>query len=506
MAIDKTTEQSIDRMLSGYADEPGREFPHQRLEAILRDDPAAQASYIQWMRVHSLLSQVPHESTGKAVPISTRRQRRLRIATVLTLAGGLLALAVLASLGDRHKELRRGPEVVQSNRQTGNSSPVSLAAPEATLHLLSQITRMTLCSQLRFPTQITSEATQPQLSPGLAFFKHQRSKLHQGYVVQLPPGHQMDIYVNSCAKDANALSIIEIDPQGRITGTKAWLSNLSQGPHSDVRGEGMQCLGEWSIANRLSTNQHYLLVSTSCRRGQTHRNDWIANDVRLEHEERDLLVIGWDDSQASDAVAEADVARRAEAGPKADRDYDDIRAMIQIREQRRIDPDTLVSAEHPIDWWPSRRSPHRQPRFSVGASEQCVAIISSVSRLSLRVKLIDEQSGDVVWEFASQTRQDPADHVEPRPISRVKRLTTPDGEARRYRLAAEYLPRGETGPDAWQPFTAKWILHENQLAGIRLKTDADQDEGDRSFLLHLRWLPQPTEVQLMPPRRNLSID
>src|SRR5690606_38100552 len=114
-----------------------------------------------------------------------------------------------------------------------------------------------ICSAKEFPASLS-------FCSGTVWMERATGQKSRGYMLPVRPGSSIELYVEAASSSQNALSVVEIDKYGRITGSAIHFSNMgheaSSGSQSD-KNIGAP-LGTWSQRNDTPQTKYYLFTGT----------------------------------------------------------------------------------------------------------------------------------------------------------------------------------------------------------------------------------------------------
>lgn len=523
--MNRDEQLEIDRLLSQIADEGASQESIERLGELLVDRPDLQEHYAQAIRLHMLLAHemslsspalkplIPSQecqfakelnddgSLGADLMTSLRRDPLLNhgALTRRQWPNWLVAsLAAVISLGAASYGIWRASDgldyrtmsrlFVASETQPGSDRDVAVVEGEGfmvrdsrTMKVLSRLTRTSLPTSMLLPHCLSSETNELTLCSGVAWLERSSGDKERGYLVALPPGTMLDLYVDTDAEDQNSLAVVEIDPFGHMTGGTISFSNVMEGSN-DTTKRRAGCIGNYSVFNDSSFTKYYLFAGSHVLPRQAADESWYQSDYRVQYESDDLLVIGWDDSGYS-----------AEPQPTygdftPDLDYNDIRAILRFSR-----PGETRKKSTGVEYFPQPRQNQTFLEesakgfiFDVKPGDQVVILVGASARLPNATCVAALPTRQVLWELQGIE----ADGSVSQDMTQGSLIIRNNGDTvRQYQLYGRYQPGAPTGDDTWQALPYK-VLAEGDgsvTVGYEDSIDVEKNIDWNDIRVHARW-------------------
>lgn len=517
-----TAEQfEIDRLLSQIADEGASSQSVALLGELLFNRPDLQQHYAKAMRLHMMLAyemwlssptlkpvipepeyQCPQErgescSISEDLMVSLGRDASLGGETLgfrQWSRWSALAVLLLAAIGigiwmdgSRISDLTLFHSISSDRRQ--DSVPGAtlidgeglMVRDVRTMKVLSRLTRTSLLTSMLLPNCLSSESSEITLCSGVAWMERSPGDKERGYLVALPPGTMLDLYVDTDAEDQNALAVVEIDPLGRMTGGTISFSNVIEGDDDSTKRRA-GCIGNYSVFNDSSFTKYYLFAGSHVLPSQAVDETWYQSDYQVQYESNDLLVIGWDDSGYSP------VPQPTYGDFTPDRDYNDIRAILHFSR-----PGSVRSRPTGVELYPTPLrngtaldASNKGFVFDVKPGEQLVLMVSASARLPNSTYLIDLPSREVLWELNGIQ----ADGTMSPDMEQATLIIRNYGDTvRQYQLYGRYQPRIAGGDSTWQPLPYKVLADGDGsvTVGFEDSIDVEKNIDWNDIRVHARW-------------------
>lgn len=433
----------IDRILSEIVDEGASRAEIEKLDALLRDRPDLQEYYSQAIALHMLLAYEMDFSLQQLQPvipspswrsnrnevvhgdscvelsdrmdsdlstfdrITLRRRVPVWLSVVAVIGLVLIGARYLWWPGAKDAKSRGRADVVADGAQiqmevggtevggTSNRTDGLIVRDARSLAMLSRLTRTASLTRLQLPTCIPSDSLDTTLCSGTAWMERSPGNRERGYLVDLPPGYLMDVYVDTDADGQNSLAIVEFDGQGRVTGGTASFSNLVEGDSSTTQRR-TGSVGNYSVLNDGPSTKYYLFTGSHILPQQSVDESWYQSDYKVQHLSEDFLVIGWDDSGHT-AVSDP---RPGDYTP--DHDYNDISALLRFSRPDASKVATSTDVEYSPQPYPDSPLADESAsgfRLDVKPGEQVVILVSGSATLQNSVRIVEDPSRRIVWQY-----------------------------------------------------------------------------------------------------------
>lgn len=416
--MDASKQKELERVFAASADSGPTAEQVAELERLLRDDPELQEHYAKLVGVHVLLDseirlseRTPQLLPGGAEPatcesvathIGADLQRRstawLTPSVLATLAAALVAAFWLG-----RATTDAPPIAARPPRATPADSPLReeglVISNDESLARLGYLTRDAGITSVLLPRCSGSADQKISLCSGAAWYDRPARKRERGYLVSLRPGERMDVYFDTDAMGRNALAVAELDAAGRLTGRTLQFNNLPSGVNK-VRQSRAGMVGEFSEWNDSPYSRHYLFTGSHMLYEGIDEEIWRQSDFEVSLDHDGLMVLGWDDSGYSGML------REGEHDSPPDRDYNDIRAMIQFSSADSSGrPIEEAVAYFPIPEPGDRRADPdaRGYIIDVRPGERVLMAASSDATWQNSLQIIEADTGRVVWSHDGST-------------------------------------------------------------------------------------------------------
>jgi hypothetical protein len=445
--MSRREEIEIERIVGEIADEGPSAERVARLSELLRDNEKLQLHYANVMALHTMLAYelkislqdfaplvappITVDSLASCQSLSREIARDLeviprkmpsRTAVVLTLSSIAAAIAIAFFSWPAPPDLEPlalSPGGLDTNRT--HSSPQEpgpvgslstshrelILTDEQSLQEFSRLTNTSQLSSMLLPVCSAKEFPSLAFCSGTVWMERSSGQKSRGYMLPVRPGSTIELLVDADASSQNALSVVEIDKYGRMTGSAIHFSN-----QGDEAGKGSLTynriagsLGKWSQRNDSSQTKYYLFTGThslitrkASAESPTQRELRYVSDYRVLLDLPDLVYIGWDDSgYTTNSSAE----RRDDF---ADYDYDDIAALVRIIDsQPRFRPEQVDFEPQPIED-DGRRIECDEAcyQFVVAPGSRAMLVVSTDAYLANSLDVVDGRSGRVLWNVACE--------------------------------------------------------------------------------------------------------
>ena len=390
----------IERLLSEIADEGATRELLDQLQEILINRPELQDYYSQVMALHTLLKFEFDLSVHQFSPLVDSQE----LENVVQRSDNVLPSPIVR----RHKwpsllaVIAASIAVVFSGgywlRDRGIESPTPLAIRDAddlsaakveTLAVLSDLTHTSL-------TDLTLPATSAidvgiTLCSGAVWMERGTGQSERGYMVEVPPGATILVAVDADAGVHNALAVMELDAEGRPAGGVMSFKN-DKNVESDRILIGGSLIANWSERNNTPAAKYYLFTGTHKKQKATDQQ-WHLSDYAVLLNTPNLTYLGWDDSGYTA------VPNPTGEDYYADKDYDDISAIIQIRPAGLPTHINKAIAYTPRRLaQPASGGPNNAAcAFTVPPGQAALIRISSSAGWQNEVEIVDRKTAEVVW-------------------------------------------------------------------------------------------------------------
>jgi hypothetical protein len=300
----------------------------------------------------------------------------------------------------------------------------------------------------------------------------------RGYVVAVAPGYQMDVFVYSDAAFQNGLSVVELDADGRMTGSAISFNNLEKGNATGKSRVG--CIGNYSEFNDRKTTKYYLLTGSHLPPHRSPDESWCLSDFKVQYDSSDIMVIGWDDS----GYIETD------AGFLPDRDFNDLRAILRFSQ-----PGSTLQSSSPVvnvargnEGEPAVAGPEITGYpIDVRPNEALVLLISSSAGLQNSVRVVDAPSRKVLWHDDGP----PLNSSEFQDVDRgVYVIRNFSANVRRYEIQSQCARHAGDGKLLWQdnPYQAFADGDQSVIVGFEDSVDVTDNVDWNDIRVYARWL------------------
>ncbi len=439
----------IERLVGEIAEEGTSAERIARLSTLLKDNDALQLHYAKVMALHTMLAYELNLSLQAFSPLvevgarendvanchslseeiardlglpNGRGPRRrgpslLAVGLALTSIAAAVAFAMFAwPDADAPRELALSPEGRESRawsqtdvqRVIGSLSEGKrelILTDESNLKEFSRVTKTTplasmvlpICSAKEFPASLS-------FCSGTVWMERSTGQKSRGYMVPVRSGSSIELYVEAASSSQNALSVVEIDKYGRISGSAIHFSNLgsegrsSRNSYKNIGGP----LGNWSQRNDTSQTKYYLFTGTHSLRTRgsaalsAPSELQYVSDYRVLLDLPDLIYIGWDDSGYA---TDTDGERRDNL---ADYDFDDIAALVRIvdSQPQYVSP-TLEYEPQPEPTDETIVCNEWCFPFVVEPGQRAVLLACADAYLSNSLDVIEASTGRPLWRLES---------------------------------------------------------------------------------------------------------
>lgn len=479
----------IERLLSDIADDGATPERTTRLQELLLNRPDLQGYYARVVALHTLLKYEfdltaqqfaplldDHRSSERAdgsrggAPKS--RSRKIRLTMLLALAAGVMA--VLAG----GYWLNSAGEFPPSGRTIAAEEPV--AAKMETLAVLRSVTQ-TAVSEVTLPARaaLNSGLT---LCSGAVWITRSAGQLERGYMVELPPGAAINVAVDADAGTQNALAVIELDAAGAPTGNVMFFRN-DKNLSEDRILVGGDAIANWSQRNNGLTPKYYLF--TSIHKPQKSRDDrWRLSDYAVLLNTANVTYLGWDDSGYTSA------ANPTSEDYFVDKDYDDISAIIQIRDARAAaeSSDSILFAPQRLTGVAAEPSAASAANaFTVRPGHAALIRISGRAGWQNAVEIVDRKSSEVLWRH-QRTAKTPL-------TPEVYLIRNSSAEVQEYYVRAMHKEAVVSGAEMpWLPSDSKILRDQSPSLVLGFEDGGEQGVEDYDdVIVHIREILNATQ-------------
>jgi hypothetical protein len=359
------------------------------------------------------------------------------------------------------------------------------------LRMVSQLTRTGALASLQLPSKsLINESQEVTLCSGAAWMERSAGYRERGYVVGLPPGCSLQMYVDTNAAGQNALSVIQLDDHGGMVGGAMSFNNLVDAEAKPVITKQLGCIGNYLDFNDgLSTN-YYLLTGSYNDPELITDNTWSQSDYKVQFRSNDVLVIGWDDTRYIPPLAD-----EATEDHKHDCDFNDMRAIIRLVDSEAIRRKQNLDVEYspPAMNEESGAAPEKEPQqgsgteYEVAAGEVLVLIVSTSATMDTAVQVSDAANREVIWQ---QTTPAISGRGETEHTShRVYVIRNYSDSPRRYELTAQFAESPAGGGSVWKNWSHQTLASEDGMLTVGFKDGSGQPTGADwpGVSVHARW-------------------
>jgi len=512
--MNRAEQVEIDRLVSELADVGAAPECMQQLDAVLRNRSDLQQYYASVMALHMLLDFEFDLSMRQFQPVVTRSGNAPRGISVVgdqcvalsakisrdaahfargingreyfwqvIAAAAMLTALVVGYFLWRTSDLQQpsvfaGVSADRRHLDTESQSDGLVVRDVQSLRVISRLTKTPSLASLRLP-QCAGQATAGiTLCSGTAWMEKSPLQRERGYVVAVAPGYQMDVFVYSDAADQNGLSVVELDQEGRLTGSAISFNNLEKGNTAGKSRVG--CIGNYSEYNDRKTAKYYLLTGSHLPPRRASDDSWCLSDFKVQYDSSDVMVIGWDDSGY----------RESEDVFRPDRDFNDLRAIIRFSQpgstmllsspvvnySRNSDGDSeLASPEitgYPID---------------VRPNEALVLLVSSSAGLQNSVRVVDVPSRRILWRDDGPPREATEFQDVDRGVFVIRNFSA---NVRRYEIQSQCAMHTAEGRIRWQdnPYQAFADGDQSVIVGFEDSVDVTDNVDWNDIRVYARWL------------------
>jgi hypothetical protein len=479
-------ELEIERLLSQIADEGATRESLDQLQALLLDRPDLQDHYARVMGLHTLLKFEFDLSAQRFSPITDvrdavivggqRRSARRRVGRPWMAISAVIAASIAGMLTAgywlRDWTSAATPIAIRDERYLA-------AAKIETLALLSDLTHISL-SDVTLPARSAVDVGLT-LCSGAVWMERGVGLSERGYMVEVPPGATILVAVDADAGVHNALAVVELDASGRPTGSVMSFKNDKKVGHARVLVGG-DLIADWSERNNSPDAKYYLFTGTHKPQKSTDRR-WHLSDYAVLLSTADMTYLGWDDS------GYAAVANPSGGDYYADKDFDDISAIIQIRRA-----DTHGRKNSGITYAPPRltestatnRAYDSTCAFTVPPGEKALIKVSSSAGWHNEVEIVDRKSMEVIWRqhFVKAVSDYKGAHL----------IENNSEEVREYFVTSrhkEWSKPGEKKP--WRESSSRLLRDEAPSLVLGFE-DGGGDEDFNDVIVHIRRITDVTRI------------
>jgi hypothetical protein len=515
-------------LLSQIADEGGSREVVEQLAALLVDRPDLQEHYAQAMRLHMMLTHEMSLSSPALKPVVPPRQecryaqelgdecsipeelmvsldrdpvlnersggRQAWSLWIMATTAAVLSMVAFGYgvwLAGKGFGVRTSSHIFTADLDPDTDSErtiidgVGLMVRDArTMKVVSRLTRTSLLTSMVLPNCLSSDSREINLCSGVAWMERSPGDKERGYLLALPPGTMLDLYVDTDAEDQNALALVEIDPFGRMTGGTISFSNVMEG-NDDATKRRAGCIGNYSVFNDSSFTKYFLFAGSHVLPRQAAEQSWYQSDYQVQYESEDLLVIGWDDSGYSD------VPQPTYGDFTPDRDYNDIRAILRFSRpgESRVKGSSVVYSPQPRSDLPILDASNDGYVFDVKPGEQLVVMVSASALMPNSMYVMELPSRQVMWKLDGIS----SNGVLSQDMEKGTLIIRNDGDTvRQYQLYGRYQPGATVGDTAWQALPYK-VLAEGDgsvTVGYEDSIGLSKNIDWNDIRVHARWFSE----------------
>ncbi|WP_442483142.1 hypothetical protein [Aeoliella sp. SH292] len=453
-------QREIDRLLSAIADGESVEERVLELQELLRHRVDLQRYYQKVMALHTLLefelslSKMPFQPlmppgataleqpmiaeanpalsrVASRVGLQSWPSSRFLLAASVAIAGmaGFLVLA-----GSLLWKSPTGTPVALDTPSAATDSTVSVPLGDRILvrngQLLDRIaldTRTSRVSHLFLPVANGGSGPSVTLCGGTAWMEEPSGNMGRGHLVELPPGHSLDVYVEAQSAVQNMVVMLEIDANGNVASRMSFNNWIDKRTRRMWKRAGP--LGNWSQINNTDKTKFFLFTGSHKLEASETDDSWYLSDFCIGIDSPSVVHIGFDDSGYAAQVSDN----------QSDRDYDDITATL------RIEPIGAAVPKNPIRVIGGLDEPEAAELLGVGypievnPGETMLLRTAKRSQWASSLELVDRDTGQVVWRLSAEDES-----VKPTPLNwGVVAVVNDSDEPRSYevigRFQAPYL-------------------------------------------------------------------
>lgn len=482
-----TEKLEIERLISAAAD--GEISPEKgaRLESLLLDRPDLQDFYGRVMSLHTLLMYELNLSMQEFSPLLADRpdSRASFLPPTIALRDSAGRSRRPGGAADRWPPFWRfavgaaavllavvGISWMNQEPPTANPAATTLTANYQAISLTSRLTQTTV-SGMTFPVTAQAGSNESILSGGMVWMERGPGLRERGYMMTVPPGAIITLEVDAESAAQNALTVIEFDQRGEPTGGTISFNNREKRDRKTFV-TGIGCIANWSDRNDTDQTKYFLFTGTHMLQKPMPGDRWRLSDYKVLLESPKLVCLGWDDSGFSDA------AQPAEVDYYADRDFDDISAIIQVHQTTAVAPDAARLTLLPTPRLTAEREQvdENAYSFTVSPGESAILRIAGQSGWHNTVAIIDSKSATVLWRQSGST--DPARY------GGAYLIENATAEPRSFAIVGAHLPWDLTGKGTeWARSAMKIVRDDPDHTAVGFEDgggDADFDD----ILVHLR--------------------
>ena len=424
----KSDKERLNRVLTEVLEEGLSAERIAELEDLLLDNPELQAYYTDALKLNTLMRYELSGGLQKAPPLvdslqvdtttliqpmssteviqneSTRAKsnsgRRWNSFTLWATALAVSLLAAVAVLkvvvdygaGDNTSgDTLVAKEDIEQSHVTTPATTCLYVRDAQQLATLSRITKTEMITRVVLPGSLSESpgpGSEHRLVGGNAWIDRSPGGSERGYVVELSPGYRMDVGIDADAGNQNALGIVELDSQGRMTGDTFSFNNMPTESDQSWRHYGN--IGAITVENRSNHSRYFLFAGSHVDLGNPGEG-WKQSDYKLLHESSDFLVLGWDDSgylgESPDQTTQ-------------DQDYNDVCSVLHFApvlsktsgDEGEILYVPALSTDLQVFTGPEPGHP-----FDVKPGQNLMLMVSDSSRIPSTALFVDQDSQEIVW-------------------------------------------------------------------------------------------------------------
>ena len=428
----------------------------------------------------ALSTRIGHDAAVLARKISGRAYiwEAIAAAAVLAMLVGSYAMWRSSELQQPTTFTYSPAESHRPTRESQDQQDGFVVRDAQSLRVISRLTKTPSLTSLRLPQCACDEPVGITLCSGTAWIEKSPKQRERGYVVAVAPGHQMDVFVYSDAAFQNGVSIVEIDDEGRMTGSAISFSNLEKGNATGKSRVG--CIGNYSEFNDRKTPKYYLLTGSHLSPHKTADESWRLSDFKVQYDSSDIMVIGWDDSGYIET----------ESGFRPDRDFNDLRAIMRFSQPGSMmqSSSPVISYSRDVDGELSLAGPETTGYpIDVRPNEALVLLISSSAMLQNSVRVVDLPSRKILWHDDGP----PVDSSDVHDIDRgVYVVRNFSANVRRYEIQSQCAQQTDFGKLQWQdnPYKAFADGDRSVIVGFEDSFDVKDNVDWNDIRVYARWL------------------